>query len=308
MDVVTLQCSTMTAVDRCQRDPHGITERRPGMLPSMAALPSFSEQQLEAVAKQLGDMLTGSEITRVLQQAEIYKDVLPGETKWKRLLTAFKLQQRADGNGNRVARATEITMDPVRFTAAPEQFAIQREQMNTILAFSGMQLAEDGHLRRTDPIKTLTEAQRRAKSLYQRLAQRGAHSLVLKYCTAELLADNYFHAVLEASKGLFARLRDRTGLDTDGAELIDQALGIPKGSGTPRVAFNSLRTESERSEQRGLVNLFKGVAGTFRNPTAHAPRISWSMSEQDALDLLSLVSMLHRRLDQAIDVPRPPPP
>jgi hypothetical protein len=27
------------------------------------------------------------------------------------------------------------------------------------------------------------------------------------------------------------------------------------------------------------------------------------MSEQDALDLLSLVSMLHRRLDQAIDVP-----
>jgi hypothetical protein len=131
-----LQCSTITAVDRYQRDPHGITERRPGMLPSMAVLPSFSEQQLEAVAKQLGDMHTGSEITRVLQQAEIYKDVLPGETKWKRLLTAFKLQQRADGNGNRVARATEITMDPVRYTAAPEQFAIRREQMNTILAFS----------------------------------------------------------------------------------------------------------------------------------------------------------------------------
>jgi hypothetical protein len=31
------------------------------------------------------------------------------------------------------------------------------------------------------------------------------------------------------------------------------------------------------------------------------------MSEQDALDLLSLVSMLHRRLEEAIDVPRPPP-
>jgi hypothetical protein len=31
------------------------------------------------------------------------------------------------------------------------------------------------------------------------------------------------------------------------------------------------------------------------------------MSEQDALDLLSLVSMLHRRLDQAIDISRPPP-
>jgi uncharacterized protein (TIGR02391 family) len=278
------------------------------MLLPMAVIPSFSDQQLEAIAKQLGEMLTGSQITRVLQEAEIYKDVLPGETKWKRLLTAFKLQQRADGNGNRVARAAEITMDPVRYTNAAEQFTIGRQKLNTILAFSGMQLGEDGHLRRADPTKTLTEAQRRANSLYQRLAQRGAHATVLKYCTAELLADNYFHAVLEASKGLFERLRDRTGLDADGVDLVDQALGIPKFGGTPRVAFNSVRTESERSEQRGLVNLFKGVAGTFRNPTAHAPRISWSMSEQDALDLLSLVSMLHRRLDQAIDVPRPPPP
>jgi hypothetical protein len=165
---------------------HAWPPYRPSLSSSSKQSPSNSATCLPAL-----------EITRVLQQAEIYKDVLPGETKWKRLLTAFKLQQRADGNGNRVARATEITMDPVRYTAAPEQFAIRREQMNTILAFSGMQLAEDGHLRRTDSIKTLTEAQRRAKSLYQRLAQRGAHSLVLKYCTAELLADNYFHAVLE---------------------------------------------------------------------------------------------------------------
>lgn len=277
------------------------------MLSSMAVIASFTDQQLEAIAKQLGDMLTGSEITRVLQQAEVYKDVLPDDTKWKRLLTAFKLQQRTDQSGNRIARAVEIAMDPVRYTTSPEQFAIRRDQLNTILAFSGMQLGDDGRLRRTDPTKTLTEAQRRARSLYQRLAQHGAHRQVLTYCTAELLADNYFHAVLEASKGLFQRLRDRTGLDFDGTELLDQALGIPKGGGLPRVAFNSLRSDSERSEQRGLLNLFKGVAGTFRNPTAHAPRIGWPMSEQDALDLLSLVSMLHRRLDHAIDVPKPPP-
>jgi uncharacterized protein (TIGR02391 family) len=275
-----------------------------GMLQRMPVIPPFSDQQLEAIAKQLGAMLTGSEITRVLQQAEIYKDVLTGETKWKRLLAAFQLQQRSDHSGNRVARAAEIAMAPVRYTNAADQFTIHRERLNTVLAFASMQLGEDGHLRSVDPTSTLTEAQRRAKSLYQRLAQRGAHRAVLKYCTAELLADNYFHAVLEASKGLFEALRVRTRLDADGTELIDQALGIPKGGGAPRVAFNSLRTESERSEQRGLVNLFKGVAGTFRNPTAHAPRISWSMSEQDALDLLTLVSMLHRRLDQAIDVPR----
>jgi hypothetical protein len=33
----------------------------------MAITPSFSDQHLEAIAKQLGDTLTGSEITGVLQ-------------------------------------------------------------------------------------------------------------------------------------------------------------------------------------------------------------------------------------------------
>jgi len=31
-----------------------------------------------------------------------------------------------------------------------------------------------------------------------------------------------------------------------------------------------------------------------------APKISWPMGEQDALDLLSIVSFLHRRLDDAV--------
>ena len=48
----------------------------------------------------------------------------------------------------------------------------------------------------------------------------------------------------------------------------------------------------------------KGVFGVFRNVTAHAPKIIWPIGEQDALDLLSLVSYVHRRLDAAVDVPR----
>jgi uncharacterized protein (TIGR02391 family) len=119
-----------------------------------------------------------------------------------------------------------------------------------------------------------------------------------------LLEDNYFHAVLEAIKGLFDRLRRRTGLTVDGHALIDQALALPKDGGTARVAFNSLRGESERSEQIGLAFLFKGAASAFRNPIAHEARITWPLGEQDALDLLGLVSMLHRRLDTAVDVPR----
>jgi hypothetical protein len=72
----------------------------------------------------------------------------------------------------------------------------------------------------------------------------------------------------------------------------------------PYLAFNSLQTETHKSEQRGLMNLFVGMFGTFRNVTAHGEKLTWDVTEQDALDLLTLVSMLHRRLDASIRTPR----
>jgi len=43
----------------------------------------------------------------------------------------------------------------------------------------------------------------------------------------------------------------------------------------------------------------KGMFSTFRNPTAHAPKVQWATSRKDALDMMTLASMLHRRLDEA---------
>jgi len=66
------------------------------------------------------------------------------------------------------------------------------------------------------------------------------------------------------------------------------------------VALNSLRTETEQSEQKGLANLMIGLYGTFRNPAGHAPKIRWHVDEADALDLLTTLSLVHRRLDKAV--------
>jgi len=49
------------------------------------------------------------------------------------------------------------------------------------------------------------------------------------------------------------------------------------------------------------MNLLKGVFGTFRNTTAHAPKITWEINEQDALDILSMISLIHRKLDKAVE-------
>jgi hypothetical protein len=78
--------------------------------------------------------------------------------------------------------------------------------------------------------------------------------------------------------------------------LIDATCSLSSG---PRIAFNSLATDWERSEQTGLAMFMKGLFSTFRNPTAHAPKVLWATSRIDALDMLTLASMLHRRLDDA---------
>jgi uncharacterized protein (TIGR02391 family) len=119
---------------------------------------------------------------------------------------------------------------------------------------------------------------------------------VLKFCRAELVQQNYFHAVLEACKSVADKLRDITSEARDGSKLVD-AVCFPAAS--PRVRFNSLATEWEQSEQTGIATLMKGMFSTFRNPAAHAPKVAWATSRSDALDMLTLASMLHRRLDEA---------
>src|SRR3546814_9553767 len=49
----------------------------------------------------------------------------------------------------------------------------------------------------------------------------------------------------------------------------------------PLLAINARTTGSQRSEQSGFANLVRGAFGMFRNPTAHEPRIYWSMTKED---------------------------
>ena len=109
------------------------------------------------------------------------------------------------------------------------------------------------------------EATRRAQDLRADLTSRGVHPDVLRFCRAELVADNYFHAVLEATKSIADKLRVRSGFTDDGAPLVDRTLC----GETPKISINHLLTESQKSEQKGFANLVKGTFGMFRNPSAH---------------------------------------
>jgi len=190
-------------------------------------------------------------------------------------------------------------LDPARFAGRAEEHAELRSKINEVLAFSGLHVSAAGKLHTVEKASTLTEAQQRASHLRQELLVRKVHPDVLAFCRAELLQDNYFHAVLEATKSVAEKIRQRTGLGMDGAELAEKAFG----GAQPLLALTALQTATQQGEQRGFVNLLKGFFGTFRNPTAHAPKISWPIDEADALDLLTLASYLHRRVDAAHRTP-----
>lgn len=264
----------------------------------MDTIPCFHASHLEAACKVLADTtmgLKGEEIGYILRDMKI-SDPDPSMTKWKRLFNALALAQNKHQVGNHLIMFINRAMSPVRYVNTQEQFDWRRDGLNVVLAFSGYQVREDGKVVRATPETTLAGAKARAGKLKATLEARGTHSEVFKYCRAELLEENYFHAVLEASKGLAQRIRDLSGLGTDGAQLINEALSV----NSPVIAFNSLQTETERSEQKGIANLLIGLFGAIRNPTAHAPKIVWAMPEQDAIDVLSLISFIHRKLDNAI--------
>jgi uncharacterized protein (TIGR02391 family) len=195
-------------------------------------------------------------------------------------------------------------MAPERFGNEPERFEAHRERLNITLAFVGLELREDGKLYRAKPTTSLSEAQERANALQAKLRERNVHPDVLAFCRAELVQKNYFHAVFEATKSVADKMRTKTGLTSDGAGLVDEAFGMKNGM--PPLAFNLLQNQTARSEHTGLAMLTKGMFGTFRNTTAHAPRIRWPIGLDDALDLLTLASLLHRRLDAAHVTPAAP--
>ncbi len=265
----------------------------------MPAINSLTEQQLQAICDILAETssgLSGSEIGRLLAQFGI-ENSPAGNSKRERLYLALSHKQRQDRCANNVLYFIQMAMDPVRYVQQQALFESRREQLNQALSFAGYALGRDGKLVQTSAVKTLSEAEQRAGHLRSELQRRDVHPDVLRFCKAEFLQENYFHAVLEATKSISEKIRQKTGLTADGAELVDQAFGLKNG---PKLAINALQTESEQSEHKGLMNLMKGVFGDARNPTAHSPKISWTITEKDALDLLTMISYIHRKLDRAV--------
>lgn len=254
----------------------------------------LSQGIIERISKELGDTydgLTGTEIQYFLKLSDI-QDVSPGITKWKRLYDAFVTSQNELGYSNKILRFIGNVLEPSRYPSQ-EAFENKRRIINEALAYVGYHLKSNGQFKEVEQASTINEAQRRANSLLEQLKIRNIHPEIFKYCTAELLDSNYFHAVFEACKGLFSRIRLLSCVNTDGVQLVQYVFNHPV------LVINKYHTRQEKDEQKGFEAILEGICNMFRNPEAHQPKIEWPIEEQDAIEILSLLSYCHRRLDKA---------
>lgn len=111
-------------------------------------------------------------------------------------------------------------------------------------------------------------------------------------------AGNYTHAILEAIHQLTVVLRERSGVDGDGAVLVGQALG----GDAPKLRVNSFQSETEKNIQRGVEQLLRGVYLAIRNPRSHEQFKDTQADADSIIHFLNYLFLLLRSSKEAFSV------
>jgi len=274
----------------------------------------ISQEQLKAICNIIADTssgLTKTELKLVLGQCGIEAvddgnrsngyTYSMGLNKRDWLYNCLGYEWNKSGHQNKLYLFLESSLNPARYTTTNKRPQLEHFlfEVNKILMLAGLEIQKNGKLQPVIKAETLDEVDRRVNSLNRQLYNRAIHEEVKRYCVNDYLRKDYFDAVFEASKGLAQRVRDISGLQTDGSKLFQTAFS----SKDPYIAMNKLETENENNEHNGLRELLEAIFHLIRNPAAHIPKINWKTDETKALDVLTIISLAHKYLDECFQVP-----
>lgn len=267
---------------------------------NMSTISPLQLSTLEILANTIADIdpnITGAVIHRILLQSQI-EDVSYSEqflAKRKKLFNAFEKYQNDYKYANNIVLFIQNILSPQRYVNNQDMYNRLKSEVNKQLAFEGLSINDSNQIISIAKASKISDVQVKVDGLKSKLIDQGAHQLVFAYCNSELLANNYFHAVLESSKGLIKRIQDLAGVKYDGQNLMENVFK----DDNPILIINNFQSKSEKDEHRGFRNLLIGIVTMFRNPSSHELKVEWNMSEQDALDIMAMISYCHRRLDKA---------
>ena len=139
----------------------------------------------------------------------------------------------------------QAVLNPASYTSNDDRdnYRYLFEETNKVLLFAGFTIDQSGKLLEVSQAHTLAEVDKRVNHLRKALYDRAIHSEVQKYCIDDYLRADYYDALFEAAKGLAERVRQISGLTTDGGALFQVAFS----KNDPYIFFNAMKTDSECS-------------------------------------------------------------
>ncbi len=123
--------------------------------------------------------------------------------------------------------------------------------------------------------------------------RRVVNSRLRSATRTRFLSGHYADAVESGVKALNECVRARSGSKEDGDGLMTSVFSEKK----PKLRLNRLRTDSDRSEQRGHMMMCQGVVAGWRNPRAHST--GHEDSPESALAMLEHIEYLMRVTEAA---------
>jgi uncharacterized protein (TIGR02391 family) len=140
----------------------------------------------------------------------------------------------------------------------------------------------------------------------QTLAKYVWHKRVNEVSLKQFQEGHYKEAIQNALVEVIDQVKKRSGnpkkdvgnnrtIDLDGDDLMNRVFSCD--TQTPKIRFNELQTGLDKAEQRGIMNMFKGIVG-IRDKKAHLNYLQNDINK--AIEYLCLASLLMRLLEEGI--------
>jgi uncharacterized protein (TIGR02391 family) len=251
--------------------------------------------------------LLDAEIHALLIEANI-DDVNPGINRRKRLFNALVAKQEQDQSAENVVKFINTVTRHMKSSRSKPYFEVFRDELNSALAFWGFMVDEKGDMSAVDVNKVTQKAMditERVKTFRYIMTRRNLHPDVLSACNRDFLTEeNYYPVVRKGVRIMADKLTMKAGLPSVGPEIADQAFSMA-WQGWPILAMNDLKTPEEVTQQYAIMHLMRGVLLMFYDERTRQERPGWLMSQQEALELLGIVSFCCTKIDASVQKAAP---
>ncbi len=245
---------------------------------------------LEEIGRALGDTFTAGQLPRFFTESQVPSEFVPTEVVGDKWMYCMRVMEGLLDGGSAARRSLR------EFIGRWLSDQLQESPTNSVRRRVVEKLARQGwHVKDGVLVvgpRSIADASALAP-LYRDARTDTLHPDIRQVAERYLDSGNPEVAIFEAFKAVNKRVKDATGLSSDGTTLMGRAMSDT----TPLVRFGDPSTQTGRDIQAGVRFMFMGAVSSLRNPDAHEQ--FRQLGEQEAFEELSFASMLMRRLDAA---------